>query len=222
MELRMFKNVQEMERAAVALLAARLGKTTAQPHAVILPGGRTPRGIYEKLRLSPVRTGPALRVLLSDERHVPPDSPESNYGAMKEMIHALGLKASHVLRVHAELPLEEAANRYDAELKSYFRKGGRITLGLLGLGADGHTASLFTSQDILRGRGRLAIAVKRPDGLSGVSVTRDLLLKAERIVFIAAGTEKGEIVTRLMKNPGSIPAGMATEDIRNVEVWYAP
>ena len=64
--------------------------------------------------------------------------------------------------------------------------------------------------------------MKRPDGLNGVSVTRDLLLKAEQIVFLAAGTEKGEVVSRLTRSPGSVIAGMVVEDIGNVEVWYAP
>jgi 6-phosphogluconolactonase/glucosamine-6-phosphate isomerase/deaminase len=140
---------------------------------------------------------------------------------MKDMIHALGIPDAHVLRVHTELPLEEAADRYDTALRHYLHKGGRIKLGLLGLGADGHTASLFSSQDVFLGQGRFAVAVKRPDGMGGVSVTRDLLLKAEQIVFLAFGAEKGEVVHKLVKNPGSLPAGMAVEDIRNVEVWYA-
>ena len=52
--------------------------------------------------------------------------------------------------------------------------------------------------------------------------TRDLLLKAEQIVFLAAGAGKGEVVSRVVKSPASVPAGMAVEDISNVELWYAP
>jgi 6-phosphogluconolactonase len=193
-----------------------------QPHAVILPGGRTPRGIYEALAREPVRISRWLRILVSDERHVPLDSPDSNFGMMRDMIRALGIPETHVLRVNTELPLDKAADRYDEALRGYLKKGGRIKLGLLGLGADGHTASLFSGNDIFRGLGRYAVAVKRESGHNRISVTRDLLLKAEQIVFMAAGTDKGEAVHKMTRQPGSIPAGMVVEDMSNVEVWYAP
>jgi 6-phosphogluconolactonase/glucosamine-6-phosphate isomerase/deaminase len=66
------------------------------------------------------------------------------------------------------------------------------------------------------------VAVKRESGHNRISVTRDLLLKTEQIVFMAAGVDKGEVVHKMTRNPGSVPAGMAVEDMRNVEVWYAP
>jgi len=222
MRLKLFKDFAELERGVLALLSTSMRVGAAQPHGVILPGGRTPLGIYEALTREPVKISHWLRILVSDERHVPLDSPDSNFGMMRGMIHALGIHETHVLRVDTELPLEKAADRYDEALRGYLKKGGRIKLGLLGLGADGHTASLFSGNDILRGQGRYAVPVKRESGHNRVSVTRDLLLKAEHIVFMAAGVDKGEVVHKMTKTPGSVPAGMAVEDMRNVELWYAP
>lgn len=222
MKLRLFRNFSELEQAALLLLRTGLKVGASSGHGVILPGGRTPQGLYAALTREPERVSTSLRILISDERHVPLDSPDSNFGAMRGMIHALGIPETHVLRVHTEIPLEKAADHYDRALRGYLRKGGRIKLGVLGLGADGHTASLFSAQDILKGRGRYAMAVKRPDGVDRITVTRDLLVRAERIVFLAAGVDKGEVVHQFSKSPGSIPAGMAVEDVCNVEVWYAP
>ena len=222
MRLKLFKNVEAMEVAALSLLETRMRMATSQPYALILPGGRTPLGIYQALAGNPMKVSGGLRIILSDERHVPIDSADSNYRTMRDMIQALGIRDDHVLRVYTEFSLEEAANRYDAALRAYIGKGGRIKLGLLGLGPDGHTASLFGANDIFRGQGRYAMAVKRDPGINRISVTRDLLQKAEQIVFMASGVEKGEVVHRLTKNPGSVPAGMAVEDIRNVDIWYAP
>ena len=222
MRLKLFKDFVELEQAILILLRSRMRVGAAQPHAVILPGGRTPLAIYQALASEPVKISHWLRILVSDERHVPLDSPDSNFGMMRGMIHALGISETHVLRVHTEWPLEKAADRYDAALRGYLRKGGRIKLGLLGLGADGHTASLFSGSDILRGQGRYAVAVKRESGHNRISLTRDLLLKAEQIVFMATGVEKREVVHKMIQSPGSVPAGMAVEDMRNVEIWYAP
>ena len=222
MKLRLFKDFSEMEHATLTLLKTHLQKASVNPFGVILPGGKTPLGVYTALTKEPVRTSESLRIILSDERQVPADSPESNYGKLRPMIHALGMSDGQVLRVHTELTLEKAASRYDGVLRRYLRTGGRIPLGLLGLGADGHTASLFNAKDILRGFGKFAIPVNRPDGLSAVSVTRDLLLHVDRIILAASGVEKGEVVHKLMDHPGSTPASMAVEDIPNVEVWYAP
>lgn len=222
MKIRTFKTAAQAEERVFDLLSSRMKMVAAKPHGILLPGGTTPRGVYHRLALEPPTVNLHLHLMLSDERHVPPEAPESNYGGMKPMLDALAIGDSRALRVHTELELEAAANRYEKDLRAFFRHGGRITLALLGLGMDGHTAGLFSGTDIFRGLGRLAMPVRRPDGLEGVTVTRDLLQKAEHIVFFAVGPEKTRAVRSMEREPGSVPAGMAVEDISNVEVWFAP
>jgi 6-phosphogluconolactonase len=211
-----------MELRAARLLKRKMQVGAGHPHGVLLSGGKTPLGLYRRIQAHPFAVDPECRILLSDERHVPPDSPESNYGAMRGMIRALGVPRRRVLNVSAGLRLRDAADRYDRRLNAFLKRGGRISLGFLGLGVDGHTASLFSEDQIAGGEGRWAIAVRRPDGRGGVSVTRDLLARAERIVFFVAGPEKRKAVNRLLLNPDSLPAGVAAGGSRRIEVWYWP
>jgi 6-phosphogluconolactonase len=221
MKLVEFNDIAEMQREAIALLAEHFGLSGVGQHAVMLTGGRTPVGIYRTLETSPVAVDDSLCLLISDERHVPQDSIDNNYARMHAMVHALGLDDSQVMRVHTELPLEAAANRYHEELATYLDSGGRIRLGILGLGADGHVASLFDEQDLRRGAGKYAIAVPRKVAPDRVSVTRDLLLKVESLVLLVAGTDNAEKGETNISDPASVVAGQAMRDISQVELWYA-
>ena len=216
-----FDHFSMIEQRAAAMLEEHFGLSSTQPHAVILTGGKTPLGLYGRLENSPPRIDDQLHLLLSDERHVPSDSPEHNFAQIRPMIDALGVDDARVIRVNTRLPLEAAARRYHEELAAYFDRGGRITLGILGLGADGHVASLFTPDDVQMGTGRFAIAVRRKNGPHRISVTRDLLLKAKRLVFLVRGAEKAQVVERLANDPTSVAAGRIVRDAPDVQVWFS-
>ncbi len=216
-----FDHVEAMEQEAAALLSDHFGLACDEPHAVMLTGGGTPLGIYRRIEESPVAIDDQLHLLVSDERYVPLESPENNFAKMQPMIRALEIDDSRVMRVDTDLPLHTAADRYDAELASYFERGGRITLGILGLGADGHCASLFSAEDVARGAGKYAIAVSRPAGPARVSVTRDLILKTERLVYLAAGPTKAEVVRTMTDRPEDVIAGQVVQDVARTELWYA-
>jgi len=100
-------------------------------------------------------------------------------------------------------------------------RGGRITLGILGVGADGHVASLFHEQDVQRGAGKYAIPVPREVPPNRVSVTQALLQKAEALVLMVAGPEKAAIVETLMSHAESIIAGQVTQGVPQIELWYS-
>ncbi len=222
MKIIRFDHLEEMERAARALLVEHFRFADPGPHAVMLTGGSTPLGLYRNLAVAPDSADDRLHILISDERHVALDSPANNFATMRPMIRAWGIDDSRVLRVHTGMPLQDAADRYDAQLTSFFKQGGRITLGILGLGADGHAASLFNADDLNRGKGRFAIAVPRKDGPNRVSVTTDLLAKVERIIFLVAGSEKAEIVQRISSDPNNVVAAEAVQGVSQLELWYAP
>jgi len=227
MQTKIFQHMDDLTAALVDLLACNLKLALPVPHAVLLPGGRTPRGAYLQMTQHPCCVDNNTRILLSDERLVPIRSPESNYGQLRPMLKALHIPTTHILRVDTRQTLALAARHYDRDLHAFFERKGRITLGVLGLGADGHTASLFSTQDVERGYGSLAIAVPRKPGPDRVSVTTDLLAKAECIVFVAAGAEKRLVVER-MRVAGAthvasttLPAGLATAGVADVQVWFA-
>lgn len=216
-----FISFEALQADALDLLAAQFTADGAGPYAVMLTGGRTPLGLYRALAERPAAASANLHIMLTDERHVALDAAESNYGNMREMLKACGVPESRVIRVPTELSLDEAAAAYDAGLRSFLQRGGRITLAFLGLGADGHVASLFDAEDVRRGAGRCAIAVRRPEGPHRVSVTRDTLHRAERLVFLVTGSEKADALDRLVHDPQSIPAGLALHDKDHVEAWFS-
>jgi 6-phosphogluconolactonase/glucosamine-6-phosphate isomerase/deaminase len=94
-----------------------------------------------------------------------------------------------------------------------------VGLGLLGLGADGHTCSLFTAADLALARGRYALSVRRPDGLSAVSVTPDFLATVREPVFVVAGSSKASAVARLQASDPSLTAWAAVQGCPLVELW---
>jgi len=218
MKLIEFDTFSEMERQAAHLLCEHFQYHRAHPQAVMLTGGRTPLGVYRILEESRESVDAFLHLLISDERHVPLESPRSNYGNMRAMVRALGIDESRVMRVHTELPLDDAADRYNEALSTYVDKGGRITLGFLGLGADGHVASLFAKEDLARQADRYALAVPRKNGPDRGSVTRKLLLKVESLVFLVAGQEKLDVLETTLKDPGSTVAGQAVRGISQTEL----
>lgn len=222
MKLITFPSVEALEDVAVALLEEYFTIPHDRPHAVMLTGGKTPTGVYERLRRSTIKADANLYILISDERHVPLDSAENNFAKMMPTIKALEIDDARVMRVHTEQSLEEAAEQYDRELASFVEAGGRISLGILGLGADGHVASLFSPEHIAAGRGKYAIAVPKEDGPDRVSVTRDLLLRVERLVFLVTGKDKKAVVEMVAAARMETVAEQALEGCGNVELWFSP
>jgi 6-phosphogluconolactonase len=210
-------------RAALeSALVERLARSIAAPSAaaLMLSGGSTPLPAYRALGARPgLKPEAGFRVLFSDDRYVPADSPASNYHQTQPLLAALALPTAAVLRVRTELPLEDAARDYEDQLAALLRSGTRLGLGLLGLGADGHTASLFSAADIERARGRLALAVHRPDGMSAVSVTPELLARLAEPLFVVAGADKQEAVRRLLAQDPHLTAWRAVAGRARVELW---
>jgi 6-phosphogluconolactonase len=197
----------------------RTAATDGASSAIMLAGGTTPGPAFGLLAEQPLRAAPGLHILYSDERQVPSTSDASNYHLSVPFLEALALPAAQVLRVRTELPLEAAAQAYEERLQGLLGEKLPVRLGLLGLGADGHTASLFSSVDLTAARGRLAIPVQRPDGRAAVSVTPDWLAQVEEILFVVAGGDKRAALTRLAARDPALIAWRAVERCARIEVW---
>jgi 6-phosphogluconolactonase len=161
---------------------------------VCLTGGSTPQRLYEQLADSghPWRARidwTHVHLYWGDERHVPPDHPESNYGmAARALLDRVPVPASQVHRIHAELPhAADAAREYEAQLPDVF------DVMLLGLGEDAHIASLFPD-GIVRGPGRV-VAVWAPKlNAWRITLTPTPILAARTIVMLVAGADKADAV----------------------------
>jgi len=225
MKVTRFTTFDALSTAAAALLMGHLQTESDKPAGVMLSGGKTPIAAYRTVQNAGVRASESLHILFTDERMTPVDSPESNYGNAAGMIDALQIPEERVLRVYTEMKLDTAAARYNGELEEFFARGGRIPLGLLGLGADGHTASLFTMDDARapdeKEELKYARGVQRVDGYDRVTVTPHVLERIERAVFLVSGPEKQAVVARLLQSPETLPAGAAVSKTAQVELWMA-
>jgi len=183
--------------------------------SVALSGGSTPSPLYRLLTEEPYRSQiPWAQVDLfwADERCVPPDDPGSNYRlAYEALIAHTPIPAENVHRVRGELAPKAAARAYDRELRRFFcGPRPRFDLVLLGLGSDGHTASLFPTSEALQETERLAVATtafydNRPT--ERVTLTLPPLNAARQVLFLVSGPEKAEIVQAVLADvDGRLPA----------------
>jgi len=160
---------------------------------VALAGGSTPRDAYE--RLGPlVGDWAGVHLWFGDERCVAPDDEEANVRMVREALHAPGATEHRIL---GELGPDEAARRYEEELGETV-----LDVALLGLGPDGHTASLFPGNPALDARG-VAVAVRdapKPPP-ERVSLTLNKLNTARAILLLTAGAEKREALERVLAGP---------------------
>jgi 6-phosphogluconolactonase/glucosamine-6-phosphate isomerase/deaminase len=216
--MRRFASNAEFDAALVERLERAISGPAASDTALMLSGGRTPLPTYREVGARKPTPAKGLRVFFSDDRYVPSTSESSNYFQTRPLVDALGVP---VLRVKTELPLEEAAADYEKQLTSMLLSGVKITLGLLGLGADGHTASLFNAANLEKARGKLAIAVDRPDGLQGISVTPELLSKVAEPLFLVTGADKHAIVESFLKSDSQLTARLAVAGCPKAEIWIA-
>jgi 6-phosphogluconolactonase len=207
-----------------AALAVRLRAALTAPgaSAVMLAGGSTPLPAYRAVARQIGAHDDRLHVLFSDDRYVAADAAASNYFQSRPLLDVLALPSESLLRVNTQLPLPQAAADYDRQLSALLSSGVRIGLGLLGLGADGHTASLFTAADLERARGRYAIAVQRPDGLDAVSVTPELIATIGAPLFVLAGHDKQEALSRMLAHDEALVAWRAVQGCAQVDLWVCP
>jgi 6-phosphogluconolactonase len=182
------------------------GKEAIQNHqffAVALSGGSTPKAIFEKLS-SPEYSGELdwTKVLLfwSDERTVPPTSPESNFRmAMDAGLKTLSIPPNHIFRMEAEENCAENAKAYEQKIKETL--GPRpFDLIMLGMGEDGHTASLFPGTKALDEKIALVVANEVPQKKSWrMTFTYPLINRAKNIVVYVLGASKGNKVKEVFK-----------------------
>jgi 6-phosphogluconolactonase len=193
LELRVSTSADAARRGAAELLAAAAGRGGH----IAVSGGSTPGPAYEvTATLEPDWSRSEL--WFADERCVEPLDERSNYRLVRErLLERLkgGPAVEH--RIRGELAAERAADEYERELQ-----GVVLDLVLLGIGADGHTASLFPNDPVLQEESRRAVAVRRPD-VDRITLTLPVLRGAGTVIFLAVGAEKADAVRRAFAEPPS-------------------
>ncbi|HZU11655.1 MAG TPA: 6-phosphogluconolactonase [Chloroflexota bacterium] len=201
-------------RAAADLIVQRAQQAEGR-FAIALSGGNTPRRLYETLASEPWRSQmpwQGTQVFFSDERFVPPDSPDSNYYlAEQTLLSRVPISSRFVHRVPTvDIDPEDAAALYEGNIRDVFRAPLTATpqfdLILLGMGADGHTASLFPGTPALQIEDRLVAANHVPQaGMWRITFTYRLLNAARCVVFLVEGESKAGVLRQVLQE-GDLPA----------------
>lgn len=216
-EIRIVETAADLFQAAAdefATLAASAVRARGR-FLVALSGGSTPRGLYSLLASGRIASIPWNRIFFfwSDERHVPPDDPESNYRlAFETMLSKVPLPEEHIFRIHSEeKDADAAAQAYEDTLRTACGTSPgeipRLDLILLGIGTEGHTASLFPGSPGLAETKRLVVAnwVEKLK-TERITFTYPLINHAGCVMFLVSGRDKAEILERILEYPGDLPA----------------
>ncbi len=211
--------VQEFCRCAEAAIAAR------NRFCVALSGGNTPRAVYSLLAATQRNSLPwdKIYIFFGDERHVPPEHSDSNYRMANEsLLSQVPLPQKNLYRVRAELDAKVAAQEYEDQLREFFQLQDirlqnndwpRFDLILLGLGNDGHTASLFPGSLALAENTRMVVAnwIKKFNEYR-ITFTFPVLNQAAEVLFLVSGESKAQILKDVLN-----PAGTNTYPSQRVQ-----
>lgn len=196
------KDAEDLARHAAGLFVSRAGLALGarRQFAVALSGGETPRRMYALLTQDHYAyqiVWPAVQVYFSDERCVPPDDPRSNYRmAWETMLSRVGLPEQNIQRMRGEDDPVLAADAYERELLEAFAGAPRFDLVLLGMGADGHTASIFPGGQPA-GERWVAVATD-PTGARRLTLTLKTINAARTVAVLVAGREKADTLKRVL------------------------
>ncbi len=208
----------------------RAGRGAIAQHdrfTVALSGGSTPRGLYSLLAKDHADFSWSKTFLFfSDERHVPPDHPDSNYRMVNQaMLSKVPVPAGNMYRVLAENPdASAAAADYEEKLRGFFKlrpgEFPRFDLILLGLGPDGHTASLFPDSEGLKEQSRLVIAnwVEKFK-THRITFTFPVLNHATDVMFLTAGADKADMLKQVLEGTNTPPFPAQQIDPTGRLVW---
>ncbi|HEX4839464.1 MAG TPA: 6-phosphogluconolactonase [Rhabdochlamydiaceae bacterium] len=191
---------------------------------VALSGGSTPKALYELLcqpQYSEEIEWSKIHLFWSDERSVPPTHEGSNYRmAMKAGFEKMLLLPEHIHRMEAEEEIDKNALKYEKKIVKILN-GQSFDLVMLGMGEDGHTASLFPQTDALHAKGRLVVANHVPQKETWrMTLTFDCINDAAHTVFYVLGQSKAEMMARVFSEKAVLPCQkVGTPD--NPALWIA-
>ncbi len=229
-ETKVFADLAALSRAATeeSLRITKAAVSERGRCAVALAGGHTPEQMYRLWAEQYAERFPweKMHVFWSDERYVSPDDRRSNYRMAREaLLERVPLPGANVHAMPTDMPQpDDAARAYEATLRKFFSPGEpAFDLVFLGVGGEGHTASLFPDSPALAERARWVVAVRAPvEPPVRLSLTLSVLNCARHVFFLVAGTGKQEIIRSIRSDPHSAarryPAAMVRPAGR--VVWF--
>jgi 6-phosphogluconolactonase len=212
-----FESLEALSTAAADYIARAAARAVASrgTFTIALSGGSTPRRTYELLAARGEIPWDKVEVFFGDERCVPPDDEDSNFKLAWDTLlsHApRNADQVHAMYAGGELPTVAAA-RYDALLRRRFGDGPTFDVTLLGIGDDGHTASLFPGSAALEERDRNVVAAEAPPNAKvrdRVTITFPVIEASREVLFLVSGGSKRPLVESILSGSATVPAARAS------------
>lgn len=196
-----------------------------RPVHISLSGGSTPKLLFKTLAQEPYKSQiqwQNLHFWWGDDRMVPPQDPESNYGEVQKLLlDHIQIPTENIHRIRGEEPVEQELVRFSQELTTCV-PNGEFDWIILGMGTDGHTASLFPHQTNFNDP-NLAVIAKHPEtGQIRISKTAKLIEQAKRVTYLVTGASKAEILKEIQTaSAENLPYPAARIKAKNgVTEWY--
>jgi 6-phosphogluconolactonase len=187
--------------------AAQAAIDTRGAFTIALSGGSTPRELHLRLSSPPLVDQidwQRVHIFFGDERCVPPDDPQSNYRMADEtLLSRVRIPPDQIHRMRGELPPQDAASAYERELKSYFgNESPRLDVILLGMGDNGHTASLFPGLDAVHEQQRWVVSEYVAEvGMWRITLTPPAINLAREVIFLVTGPGKASMLAQVLEGP---------------------
>jgi 6-phosphogluconolactonase len=224
-----FKDIEQLSQAAARLIVHCAQRAAADrgQFTIALAGGHTPRRTYELLASKPLRDEApwtSFHVFWGDERCVPPSDERSNERMARETwLDQVPIPRGQIHSIECANSPADGASNYEQHLRAALGLNGRLDLVLLGLGTDGHTASLFPRSSALSANDAWAAPVEfHNHEVNRVTMTAPVINRARSVLFLVAGAEKAGVVKAVIRDeadPQDLPARIVQPvdgDLR----WY--
>jgi 6-phosphogluconolactonase len=218
--VQVFNSKTELAKGAARAIAELLGAAVQQRGvaSLALSGGDTPRMVYEQLGSERTHVKPPWKkthLFMGDERCVPPDASNSNYRMVNDtLVRRISIPPANVHRIVGEIPPSDAAEIYEDKLKEFFQLGpGQLPVFdviLLGLGEDGHTASLFPGTPAVTETQRMVTSLTvEGQKAARITLTLPVINNARTVMFLVAARNKAKVLQKVVEESEIIyPAQM--------------
>ena len=227
--IRVYNDSETLSQAAAELFTvqSRQASLICGRFSVALSGGETPRRMYEILAASPYRERihwDEVHVFWSDERYVPEDDPRNNARmAQQTLLDYVPIPRGHIHPIRCEQSPEQAASQYEQELKEFFStQNPNFHLILLGLGANGHIASLFPHTSVLNEKVKWVSDVYVKElGMHRITFTAPYINQASQVAFLVSGADKAKVLEDVLEGPyqpQELPAQLIRPDGKH-PIW---
>ncbi|MBN1847391.1 MAG: 6-phosphogluconolactonase [Deltaproteobacteria bacterium] len=229
-EIIIHKKSEELARAGAGMILTWAKEAVAEKGFFLsaISGGSTPRPLHRLFKEEPYLSEmpwSAFHLFWVDERCVRAEDPDSNYGtAKKDFLDRIPIPKHQIHPMRGDVRPDKGTEQYQKELETFFHSRGKIDpvfdLILLGIGTDGHTASLFPGHGALNNTKKWVVAVKggRPN-VFRITLTLPILNAAQHVIILASGKEKAQIVEKIFHDKGAILPAQRIQPVHGDLIW---